>query len=107
MPVIVYVLPDGSRREVTVAAGTTIMTAAIENRVKGIIGDCGGTCSCATCHVYVEGGPKEKLEAVSVIEDEMLEGVVSERKPDSRLSCQITMSDELSGLVVRIPERQA
>jgi 2Fe-2S ferredoxin len=106
MPVIVYILPDGSRREVTVSAGTTVMTAAIENRVKGIVGDCGGTCSCATCHVYVEGGPKDLLEPVSVIEDEMLEGVVSERKPDSRLSCQITMSDALSGITVRIPDRQ-
>jgi 2Fe-2S ferredoxin len=107
LPKITYILADGTRREVTAAPGATVMSAAIQNRIKGILADCGGSCSCATCHVYLEPGFEALFPPVSELESEMLEGVVSERLDNSRLSCQLTITEEAEGLVVRLPERQA
>jgi 2Fe-2S ferredoxin len=107
MPVVVYVLKDGSERRVDVPADTSVMLGAIQNNVPGIEAECGGCCSCATCHVYVDESWFAKLPAKDAMEDDLLSGVAAERRPTSRLSCQINMTAELDGLAVRIPEKQS
>jgi 2Fe-2S ferredoxin len=107
MPVVVYILKDGSERRVDVPADTSVMLGAIQNNVPGIEAECGGCCSCATCHVYVDETWFAKLPAKDAMEDDLLSGVAAERKPTSRLSCQINMTADLDGLVVRIPEKQS
>ena len=82
------------------------MEAAIENLIPGIEAECGGALACATCHVYVDQAWLEKTGEVTPVEQDMLD-FAYEMKPESRLSCQILMRDDLDGLVVRIPERQA
>jgi len=104
---ITYVLADGTERSVDVPEGTTLMLAAIQNNIRGIDAECGGCLSCATCHVYVEPAHAGRLPPVSGDEDELLNGVAADRKPESRLSCQITVSATLEGLVVRVPPRQS
>lgn len=105
MPIINYVQPDGSSQEIHVENGATVMQGAVDNMVEGILADCGGTCSCATCHCYVADDWKDKIGQPDDTEQDMLEFVV-EPKPNSRLSCQIVVSDELDGLVVQVPESQ-
>lgn len=104
---VTYVAPSGTRTTVDVPVGENVMRGALYNNVDGIIGECGGGLACATCHCYVDeawtarvGGP------ASPAERDMLEGVAAEAKPSSRLSCQITMTAALDGLVVQLPERQ-
>ena len=106
MPLNTYILPDGSRREIDVAVGESVMEAAVRNDLRGIAADCGGFCSCATCHVYVEPTDLARLAPQEPDELELLPLVAAERTPQSRLSCQIFMTDALAGLTVRIPERQ-
>ena len=105
MPLIKFISHDGNEQDVHVAVGTTVMHAAIDNGVSGILADCGGACSCATCHCYIEDEWQAKLEAPSEMEKEMLECVL-DPSPNSRLSCQIPVGDHLDGLVVRLPESQ-
>ena len=107
MPKITYVLTDGSRRDVEAATGTSVMEAAIKNNVRGIDAECGGCLSCATCHVYVGEEWLAKLPAPDPDEEDMLGFVAAERQPSSRLSCQIKLDEELSGIVVTIPPRQS
>lgn len=102
MPNVIYILPDDSRREIELDEGQSLMEAAIRNGIDAILGECGGSAMCATCHCYVEKAPGE-LPPVNDDEDAMLDEVSAERKPSSRLSCQIYMTPELDGLVVRIP----
>lgn len=106
MPTVTYVQPDGTPRSIEVPNNTSVMMGAIRNSVRGIEAECGGACSCATCHVYVDAEWAGKLAPPDEGELEMLEGVVAERRPESRLSCQIAMRPELNGLLVRLPERQ-
>jgi len=106
MPRVIFIKPDGARVTLDVAEGTTVMQAAVLNEVDGIVGECGGSAMCATCHVYVEDGPHGALPAINAVEEAMLGSVVSPRGPSSRLGCQITLSDALDGLVVRLPEAQ-
>lgn len=106
MPIITYVLRDGTKRDVDVNVGTSVMEAAIVNNIRGIDGECGGCLSCATCHVYIEEAPEDGLASPDDEEQELLEGVAAERLPSSRLGCQVVISDQLAGLVVRIPDRQ-
>ena len=82
------------------------MEGAIQNDVEGILAECGGGCACATCHVYVDEGFLEKIAPISDVEADMLECVASERKDNSRLACQIKITDQLEGLIVEIPEEQ-
>lgn len=107
MPTIVYVDPDGSRRTVEAATGATVMGAAVQNGVTGIVAECGGSLSCASCHVYVED---DWISVVGVAQDELecdlLDGAMSERGPGSRLSCQLTVTASFDGLTVRIPADQ-
>ncbi|MFZ6646269.1 2Fe-2S iron-sulfur cluster-binding protein [Undibacterium sp. TJN25] len=106
MPHITYILKDGARRELEVKAGATVMEAAIHNNVRGIDAECGGSMSCATCHVYVAPEFFDRLAAPDPTELALLEGVAAEQRATSRLSCQIVITADLDGLVVHVPERQ-
>ena len=106
MPKITYVTHDGKSHEVEAAAGTTVMENAIRNSVPGIEAECGGACACATCHVYVDEAWRDKTGEADIMEADMLD-FAYEPKENSRLSCQIKMADELDGLVVHVPEKQA
>jgi 2Fe-2S ferredoxin len=105
MPTVTYIQPDGKTRVVEAAAGTTVMEAAVDNDVAGIVAECGGACSCATCHVYVDPAWLDKLKPPDSQEDGMLDCVL-DRRANSRLSCQIVLRDELDGLVVRVADEQ-
>jgi len=102
---ITYVQADGSARTVEAAPGSTVMETAIDNDIDGIVAECGGACSCATCHVYVDEGWVERTGEPDAMEDGMLDCVL-DRRPTSRLSCQIPVREELDGLVVYVPENQ-
>ena len=106
MPKVTYVDPDGTQRELEAEAGTSVMVAAVNADIDGIVAECGGSLMCATCHVYVDDAFAGRLPEMSSDEDEMLDAAASERLPTSRVSCQIELSDELDGLVVRLPETQ-
>ena len=106
MAKITYIGADGARYEVEAENGSTVMENAIRNGVPGIEAECGGACACATCHVYVAEEWREKTGGPSPMEEDMLD-FAFELKPNSRLSCQITVSDELDGLVVNVPTKQA
>lgn len=105
MPKITYVEFNGNERVLEVASGLSVMQGAVNNNVRGIIAECGGSCSCATCHVYIDDAWVDKLEKKSETEEAMLEAVC-DCLPTSRLSCQINVTDELDGLVVRMPAKQ-
>jgi 2Fe-2S ferredoxin len=105
MAKITYIQPDGSAQTVEAAPGSTVMETAIDNDVEGIVAECGGACSCATCHVYVDEAWAARTGEPDAMEDGMLDCVL-DRRPTSRLSCQIPVRDELDGLVVHIPENQ-
>ena len=106
MPHITYIESDGTRHETEGEVGSTVMETAIMNGVPGIVAECGGACTCATCHVYVDDAWTETVGGPSMMEEDMLDFAYDVR-PTSRLSCQIKMSDALDGLVVHVPERQA
>lgn len=106
MPKITYVHPDGARQVLDVPVGTSVMRAAIMNGVEGIVAECGGEMMCATCHVYIEEDQLARTPKMAEEEAAMLEFTASERRPNSRLSCQLTVTPELDGLVVHLPETQ-
>jgi len=103
---ITYIDSAGTSRTIDAEVGATVMETAIKNDVPGIEAECGGACACATCHVYVEEAWRERVGEPSPMEEDMLDFGYDVR-PSSRLSCQIKVTDELDGLVVRVPERQA
>jgi len=103
---ITYVQPNGDRLELDVPTGLSVMQAALNSGVSGIIADCGGAAACATCHVYLDEAFAERMGPISEMEDQMLEAVACDRRPTSRLSCQIVIDDSCDGLVVQVPERQ-
>ena len=106
MAKITFIAPDGSRYEVEAERGSTVMENAIRNAVPGIEAECGGACACATCHVYVDEAWRAATGEPEPMEEDMLDFAYDVR-PNSRLSCQIRVSDALDGLTVTIPERQA
>ena len=106
MPKVIYQQHNGSRTEVEVPVGTTVMLGAVKNRVDGIIAECGGNCMCATCHVYVDSKFLPLLEPANDTEDAMLDSTAADRLPNSRLSCQLKMTTALDGLLVVLPESQ-
>ena len=106
MPRITYIHADGTRDDIDVAAGLSVMQGAIGRGIDGIVAECGGNAMCATCHVYVDPDHLDRLPPVGADEDALLEGTASERRANSRLSCQIAVTPELDGLVVELPERQ-
>ena len=105
MPRVTYMEPKGTVRTIDAPVGTTAMEAAVDNGVEGIVAECGGACSCATCHVYVDPAWIERLPRPHAQEDGMLDCVL-DRRPNSRLSCQIKLTKELDGLVVRVADQQ-
>ncbi len=105
MPKITYIAFDGTETTVDAKEGMTVMQTAVNNGVDGIVAECGGACSCATCHVYVDQKWFDKLPEAQSMEKEMLDFVMSPQ-PTSRLSCQIKVTPELDGLVVNMPESQ-
>jgi ferredoxin, 2Fe-2S len=107
MPEVTYVQADGARIAVNVADGENVMRGALYNDVEGIIGECGGGLSCATCHCYVDAEWTDKVGGpTSPEERDMLESTAAPVTDRSRLSCQIVMSAALDGLVVHLPDRQ-
>ncbi|RZW17407.1 MAG: 2Fe-2S iron-sulfur cluster binding domain-containing protein [Desulfobulbaceae bacterium] len=102
---ILFIEHSGTEHPIEAEAGESVMLAAVNNSVPGIDGDCGGFCSCATCHVYVDPAWIDKVGPADPAEDEML-GLTPDRKENSRLSCQIELTQELDGLVVTTPEFQ-
>jgi 2Fe-2S ferredoxin len=106
MPKVIYVSHNGQSREVDVPVGMTVMNAALKNGIDGIIAECGGVCMCSTCHVYVDEKFFSKLPPAQDTEEAVLDISAEERKPTSRLSCQIKVTDDLDGLIVRLPEKQ-
>ena len=106
MPTITYVHLDGARQAKDVATGTSVMLGAVSRGIDGIVAECGGNCMCATCHVYVEPDQLDRLPAMSDDEDALLDSTAAERRPNSRLSCQLKVTAALDGLVVHLPERQ-
>jgi len=105
MTKITYIQPSGESIEAEGENGSTVMETAILNGVNGIVAECGGACSCATCHVYVDEAWTEVVGAPSPMEEDMLD-FAFEVKENSRLSCQIKVRDAIDGLVVRVPRRQ-
>ena len=105
MPVVTYIDHKGNAVEADVPSGTTVMEGAVNNGIEGIIAECGGACVCSTCHCMVEENWREITGAPNEDEDMMLEAV-SERSEGSRLSCQLVVTDEMDGLVVKLPESQ-
>jgi 2Fe-2S ferredoxin len=105
MPRVTFVQPDGERRVVEVPVGVSVMKAAVNNGVPGIVAECGGSCMCATCHVYVAAAAP--LPRLTADEDEMLDVTAAERRATSRLSCQLVLTDEVDELVVDVPEAQS
>lgn len=105
MAKITYVEHDGTERIIDVETGLSLMEGAVRNNVPGIVAECGGACSCATCHVYVDPEWLARIGAVSDFESSMLEFVENSR-PNSRLACQVEVTSALDGLVVHTPESQ-
>ena len=105
MAKITYIEHNGTEHTIDVKSGLSVMEGAVKNNIPGIDADCGGACACATCHVYVDEAWREKAGAPSAMEDSMLD-FAENVEPNSRLSCQIKISDELDGLIVRMPESQ-
>lgn len=106
MPQVTYVEHDGVAQVIDVPVGENVMRGALYNGIEGIVGECGGGLACATCHCYVDESWADKLDPPSGAEQQMLESAACEVKPNSRLGCQIAITEALDGLVVRLPERQ-
>ena len=103
---VTYVSHAGDTRQVAVPIGDSVMEGAIKNGIDGIVAECGGACQCATCHVYVDQAFLGLLKPIQEDEDEMLNTTASERRANSRLGCQIPVTKELDGLIVRTPAAQ-
>jgi len=103
---IIFIDVSGTARSVDGEVGSTVMETAIKNGVPGIEAECGGACACSTCHVYIDEEWRDRVGGPSPMEEDMLD-FAFEVQPNSRLSCQIKVADELDGLTVRTPERQA
>lgn len=106
MPQILFIEADGVEHAVTAPVGQSLMHAAIAAGVPGIIGECGGSCSCATCHVYLEPADLFRVPPMEPGESDMLDFAASPREPGSRLGCQVIVTSEMDRLRVRVPETQ-
>ena len=103
---ITFVAASGARTELDVPEGTSIMQAAVQNGVDGVIGECGGAAMCATCHVHIDPAFADRLQPIADIEEAMLDCAVSPTDARSRLGCQIALGPELDGLIVHLPPSQ-
>jgi|TARA_B100000929_G_scaffold290384_1_gene283763 2Fe-2S ferredoxin len=105
MAKITYIKHNGKSQTIDVENGLTVMEGAVQNDISGIDADCGGSMACATCHVYVKEDWFNKVSSKTEGEDDMLDQAYKPKK-NSRLSCQLIISDELDGLIVNLPEKQ-
>ena len=105
MPQVVFIEYDGSSRTVEAPIGKSLMQVAVDNGVPGILGDCGGSCSCATCHCYVDEAWLARLPQPESAERDMLECALDPQE-NSRLCCQLRMTAQSDGLVIRLPKSQ-
>jgi len=105
MPQVTFIDFEGNSTEISAKTGDSLMDAAVVNDVPGVDADCGGACACATCHVYIDKDWVAVVGKAQEIEAEMLD-VAEEVQENSRLSCQISVTEEMDGLVVRTPESQ-
>ena len=106
MPKVTYIDFQGNTKTIEVENGLTVMEGAIQNNISGIDADCGGSMACATCHVYVEEKWFDKIKKAEEAEEDMID-MAFEPKKNSRLSCQIIISEELDGLTVTTPSKQS
>jgi 2Fe-2S ferredoxin len=106
MPTITFIHTNGQQERVDAGDGESAMLAATKHGLDGIVAECGGNAMCATCHVYVDEAWLARLPSLGDEEDALLDGAAAERLANSRLSCQIKLTSELDGLVLRLPERQ-
>lgn len=106
MPKVTYIEYSGKEHNIDVPVGYSIMEGAIKNSIPGIDADCGGSCACATCHIYVDDKYLDKIPAAQEAEKDMLD-FVNDVNNTSRLSCQIMMNNDLDGIVVKMPEKQS
>lgn len=105
MAKITFIEHNGTEHTVEAEPGMTVMEAAVKNSIPGIAAECGGACACATCHVYVQKPWREVVGSPEEMEEDMLDFAFDVRE-ESRLSCQIKVTEDLDGLVVRVPEKQ-
>lgn len=105
MPSITFISHDGQVTEINATAGATLMQEAVSHGIAGIVGECGGACACATCHCYIDAAWLDRIGQPGRAEKDMLEFVV-EPAANSRLGCQVTISDALDGALVRLPASQ-
>jgi 2Fe-2S ferredoxin len=105
MPKIIFITPNGERHEVEAENGYSVMEAAINNNIEGIVAECGGACACATCHSYIDEAWTEKMPEMDDMEDSMLDAAY-DRRDNSRLTCQLEINDAWDGLVVHVAENE-
>lgn len=103
---VIFRSQSGEEQSVDAQAGDSIMQTAVSHGIMGILGECGGSLACATCHVYVDEVWLDKLDPRAELEDIMLEGAASPPQKNSRLSCQLVLTNELDGIVVTLPDTQ-
>ncbi|WP_062986186.1 2Fe-2S iron-sulfur cluster-binding protein [Nocardia anaemiae] len=106
MPTITFTSSTGEKQEIVATVGESVMQTAVRNGIREIVGDCGGVLSCATCHVFVDSADADRLPEVSEMEDAMLDGTAVDRTENSRLACQLEVSEGLGDLHVTTPECQ-
>lgn len=106
MPTIIFIEPGGNENGVNAEIGQTVMEAAVQNGVKGIEAECGGACTCATCHGYVDAAWRDRIDPPDSVELDMLDFAYM-RGEGSRLTCQITVDARMEGLLIRLPTSQA
>ena len=106
MPIVNFVSAHGLSRKVEVPIGMSVMQAALNHRIEGILGECGGNCMCATCHAYVDSSFLNQIPAAKDNEKFMLSIAAEGPESNSRLSCQIKMTQDLDGIVIRLPKKQ-
>ncbi|MEM8496677.1 MAG: 2Fe-2S iron-sulfur cluster-binding protein [Pseudomonadota bacterium] len=105
MPAITFIESDSTQHQVEIDVGRTLMEGATMAGIDGIVAECGGSCACATCHCYIDSEWVEAVGQVDAIEEAMLEAAVDPR-PNSRLSCQVKVTESMAGLIVHVPESQ-
>lgn len=107
MPKVTFIKANGEKIAIEAPSGISLMETAVRNNIDGILAECGGACSCATCHVLVAEEWAPRLPPPDALETDMLEMTAAPRRPNSRLACQIVMSGEIDGIVVALPDRQS
>lgn len=106
MTTVTFITADGEEQKVAGKPGISVMQLAVDEGIDAIVAECGGGCACATCHCYVDERWTELVGPPNEFEDEMLDGAACERRENSRLSCQIVLTEDMDGLIVHLPEEQ-